>query len=183
MQHSHIMAQRDGKTIIVSKAVRLTAADILQWSVSRGLSPLTAFPQKYRHGAKPDIFVVKPARCKLCSVGLPSNETRQGLLDWIPTRHSNHVTALERKGWDDQCEKARRNALALQHRRGAESYGCAKCEWNENQNLVVQAKDNSNQSGSNQHCQVKALTGVGTRGPEAQGPPRSCCNAVPPSLG
>jgi hypothetical protein len=46
MQHSHIMAQRDGKTIIVSKAVRLTAADILAMELSRGLSPLQLVPPK-----------------------------------------------------------------------------------------------------------------------------------------
>jgi hypothetical protein len=52
-------------------------------------------------GSPGGLFVRLRFHQALCSVGLPSNETRQGPLDWIPTRHSNHVTALERDGWDD----------------------------------------------------------------------------------
>ena len=86
-------------------------------------------------------------------------------MDRIPTRHANHVAALERQGWDDNCHKRRRNALSVQHRRSAESYSCAQCDGNENQNLVVQSKENPDESGANQHCQVKALLVSAAVGP------------------
>jgi hypothetical protein len=87
---------------------------------------------------------------------LSTTDAGKQLVDWIPSRHSDHVAALEGHGWDDNCNKRRQDALSVQHRRKAANYGCAKRDGNQDQKWVVQPKENPNKSGDNQHCQMTA---------------------------
>jgi hypothetical protein len=56
---------------------------------------------------------------------LSTTDTGKQLVDRIPSRQSDHVAALEGHGWDDNGKKRRQDALSVQHRCNAASYGCA----------------------------------------------------------
>jgi hypothetical protein len=53
---------------------------------------------------------------QLCAPGLSTTDTGKQQVERIPSRHSDHVAALEGDRWDDNGRKRRQDALSVQNR-------------------------------------------------------------------